>query len=186
MSTIFPDVRIVEAMFYGGWERNDNTWRLSGSSLGNINRDACVDWLGDAQDLPTEDQIIIWYDEWAAQESAIDAIRTTNIDRIADINENGSSKNNFDNLLNTLELLRNYVGGVPSISAAFTTLRLRLGSKPAHLVLADNFVEGIYNLTLPVDPDTASDDDKRIWVQGAWIVVLTLALESSISLGDSR
>lgn len=180
--TTFMEVGITTALAYGGINYTLVNYRHIGPEYGNASLDAAIEWLGDPSDKPSEAQIIIWWEELVAQTTANDTVRETNQLRIEDIETNGGAKEDFDDMFNTLELLRNYSSSVPSIGAAFTTLRSRISKRPGYLELADNFVEGIFNVTLPADPETASNADKRTWVHGAWLVVLTLSLESSISV----
>lgn len=63
----FEDVNIVNAMLYGGIDRNETTYRLSGRALGNTTLDDGIEWLGDIANKPSDNQVITWETERLAE-----------------------------------------------------------------------------------------------------------------------
>lgn len=72
----FLDVLVVDAMLYGGIDRSDETYRLSGLPIGNASLDDAIDWLGDIANKPSEEQVITWETARIAEQTAIEDDRS--------------------------------------------------------------------------------------------------------------
>jgi hypothetical protein len=66
---MFPDVHIIFAMSQGGIERSPETYRLTGTYTGNASLNDAIEWLGDVQAMPTEQQVIDWHTAYLAQQA---------------------------------------------------------------------------------------------------------------------
>lgn len=66
---MFPDVHIIFALSQGGIERSPSTYRLTGTYIGNASLSEAIEWFGDPQDMPTEQQVIDWHNAYLAQQA---------------------------------------------------------------------------------------------------------------------